>query len=129
MRKDNWDFYKGLLMFSVVFGHTITALVSGANVSIWLYKFLRTFDMPMFAWISGYYLKISCKNYSVTSNLLNKVGTILFPAVLWSGIINLLMRTPFFQQGRIWFLWSIFFVSVIIIFVDFFRRCFRFDRG
>ena len=55
-RNAKWDFYRGLLIWGVVIGHTITALKSGDSSYVWLHTFLRMYDMPMFAFISGYFI-------------------------------------------------------------------------
>lgn len=118
-REERWDFYKGLLMFSVILGHSITALKAGADVRVWLTLFIRTFDMPMFAFISGYFLRKSCNRHDVHINILNKIGSILFPVILWNWIFNFASGSIRFGIGRFWFLWSIFFISCIVICIDF----------
>lgn len=35
-RNAKWDFYRGLLIWGVVIGHTITALKSGDSSYVWL---------------------------------------------------------------------------------------------
>ena len=55
-RNAKWDFYKGMLIWGVVIGHMITALKAGGDCYVWLHTFLRTYDMPMFAFISGYFI-------------------------------------------------------------------------
>ena len=117
-RDDRYDFYKGLLMFSVVFGHVITALANGISIPSGIHVFVRTFDMPAFAFISGFFLRKSCRKHPFHVGVLNKIGSILFPAFLWSGIINILLGDKFFSIGRLWFLWSIFFVSCVILIID-----------
>ncbi len=118
-RRDyRWDFYKGILIFGVILGHTITAFKCGSTVSSWLAVFLRTYDMPMFAFVTGYFLYKSCKRRKAHLNILNKITSILFPIVLWNLIFNLASLNLSFSIGRFWFLWSIFYVSVIIIAVD-----------
>lgn len=60
MRDKRIDFAKGMLMFCVIYGHMINALLSGTPHSpIWLHVFVRTFDMPFFMILSGYFLKRS----------------------------------------------------------------------
>ena len=120
MKRDGrWDFYKGLLMFSVILGHTITALKNGIEMPTWITVFIRTFDMPAFAFISGFFIHKSCGKHNLAINLLNKVTSILFPVVLWNGLKNLYFGVPFFSTGGLWFLWSIFCVSCIIICIHF----------
>lgn len=117
-RVNRWDFYKGLLMLSVVWGHTITALKAGALDSMGILVFLRTFDMPMFAFITGYFLKKSCEKRSWHENIINKIGVILCPVIIWNLLYNVLVGSLSLNVGRFWFLWSIFFVSCIVIIID-----------
>ncbi len=125
MREERWDFYKGFLIFSVIWGHCINALRAGEFYSVWIHIFLRSFDMPMFAFISGVFLRKSCQKRSCVENLLNKIGTILLPVVLWNIIYNLIGGKPGFYIGRFWFLWSIFFVSCVIILIDTFFKNYK----
>lgn len=118
MREKRWDFYKGMLMFSVVVGHTITALKAGASEPVWVLIFIRTFDMPMFAFVTGVFLRKSCNKHLFYENILNKVGTILLPIILWNWILNLLTGNFSLSIGQFWFLWSIFYVCCIVILID-----------
>lgn len=119
MRDDRWDFYKSMLILSVVTGHLITVFKCGSTVSSYFLVFIRTYDMPMFALISGYFLKQSCLRNTCMNNLLNKVSTILFPVIVWNVIFNLITGNSLFTVTRFWFLWSIFFVSVTMIVIDY----------
>lgn len=118
MRDERWDFYKGILMFCIVTGHTITVLKAGVQDPVWLLIFIRTFDVPMFAFITGVFLKKSCNKHSWRENILNKIGSILVPIIIWNWIFNLLLGHPSISVKRFWFLWSIFFCCCIIILID-----------
>lgn len=118
MRDKRWDFYKGLLIFSVVLGHTITALKAGASEPVWVLIFIRTFDMPMFAFVTGVFLRKSCNKRSFYENIINKVCTLLIPIILWNWILNLMLGDFCLNTGRFWFLWSIFYVCCIVILID-----------
>lgn len=109
-RNLRYDFYRGMLIIGVVIGHIITALRQGGGGTPWIHVFVRTYDMPMFAFITGVFLKKSCDKHSVWTNLLNKTTTILLPTVLWNIII-----TRDFSFGCLWYLWSSYIASVGII--------------
>lgn len=116
-RDNRYDFCRCVLVFSVVLGHTITALQAGGGTDvIGLHVFIRTFDMPMFAFISGYFLYSSCRKRDWKENIINKLTTILFPLILWLFIYNLIEGT--FMIGRFWFLWSILMCNCLIIVTD-----------
>ncbi len=114
-RLSEYDFCKGLLMIGVVLGHSITALKAGSNCDVWIHVFIRTYDMPFFAFISGVFLRKSCEKHNTFENVFNKVTSILFPVLLWNLIFDPI--TGYFSVTRFWFLWSIFFCSVGIIIV------------
>jgi len=120
MQRDNrYDFYKGMLMLGVIFGHVLTALQNGQGGTFPLHAFIRTYDMPMYALISGYFLRSSCNRHSPVYNILGKIGGILFPAILWDVLFNLIGGTIAINIDRFWFLPAIFFCSVIIILADY----------
>ncbi len=122
-RNAKYDFYRGLLMLGVVWGHTITALRFGVGGSSALLHFFRTYDMPMFAFISGYFLNKTIKKHGFSSNILNKIGMILFPILLWNIIFSAI-NTVVFSAGislsfsRFWFLWAIFIVSIMVLAIE-----------
>lgn len=116
-RNELYDFYKALLMFGVVWGHTITNL-GGGDASCNITWFLRLYDMPFFMLISGYFLSFSVKKESIKGLLLDKTTTILLPALLWSIIIS--RRFVLYYSGY-YFLYAVFFSSLTVILVE--RLC------
>lgn len=115
-RNKLYDFYKGLLIFCITWGHVIKAFNMGENEP-WIYMFIRTFDLPMFAMISGYFLKMSVNRRGVFPNILNKVGTLLLPALFWELVFGLIKRDIRFGTSM-WFLYAVFISAVIIILLD-----------
>ena len=116
-RDEIYDFFKGMLMIGVVLGHVLSALQGGEGKTYWIHEFVRTYDMPMFAFISGFFLKRSCAKRSALQNCLNKVCTILFPALIWGEIYSLL-GGRFIPSLGPWFLYSMFASSIIVIVID-----------
>jgi fucose 4-O-acetylase-like acetyltransferase len=100
-----------MLIWGVVIGHMITVLKCGSDTTVWLHTFLRTYDMPMFAFICGYFLRKSIYKHSWKNVMLRKIETILYPTVLWNVILNVLTRN---MSIYLWYLWSIFFCSIIV---------------
>lgn len=84
------DFYKGVLMLGVVWGHTITALRNGEGASLYLLTFFRTYDMPFFMLLSGYFLFYSMKNNKWQIVMIDKIGTILIPLIVWEIFISVI---------------------------------------
>ena len=106
MRDGKLDFFKGLLIWSVVLGHTLNALTPAENV---LHSLLRTFDLPMFMYISGYLLRGSIARYDWRQLILNKFTNIVVPALIWM-CISLLFGDKCFY----YFLWAVFVSSLIV---------------
>ena len=79
--------------------------------------------MPMFAFLSGYFLKKSCEKHKFSENILNRIGTILIPILVWNVIFSVLQR--WISIERFWFLWSLFFCNVIVFCID---KIFRFNK-
>ena len=81
------DFIKGILIFGVVYGHVITALTVGSHQQVWLHTFMRTFDMPFFMLLSGFFFRKSLSSNGFVKVLLNRLTMIgiLLPVI---GIIK-----------------------------------------
>lgn len=108
-RNLRFDFYKGFLMFGVIWGHLITCLLGGERNDISIHWMLRTYDMPFFMFISGYFLAIGLQRKNIKQMLLDKVTTILLPTVFWS-----LLCSMFRAWDMFYFLWAVFYSSVFV---------------
>lgn len=109
MRNNKLDFFKGFLMFSVVFGHTINALLYNTGGHIALHTLLRTFDMPMFMLISGFLLRGSLQRHSEWHTIANRATGIALPAIIWIAITFAIGH-----KNTYYFLWAVFGSSTII---------------
>lgn len=118
VRDNKFDFYKGILMLGVVWGHIITALKYGSSEPSWILSFFRTYDMPMFAFITGVFLRKSIQSHSTMENLCNKVGMILLPTLMWNIIFNLAIGRFEISFNEFWFLWATFTSTIIIIIIE-----------
>jgi len=116
-RNGEYDFIRGVLMFGVTLGHVLTALLYSSDLNPWFYVFIRSYDMPMFAMISGMFLRSSLSRKKWGDVLVNKITTILIPAILWELIFGVIKRDIRFGTSC-WFLYAIFFSSIIIILID-----------
>ena len=121
-RDNRFDFYKGVLIFGVVYGHMLTVLKSNAGDDYAIHQFIRTYDMPMFAFISGYFLYISLSRNSLRTNIQNKIVGILYPSLLWEYVPCLLTRRFHIVPGSFWFTYSLFFCLLIILFIESFIK-------
>ncbi len=120
-RKEWPDYQKGILMFGVVWGHLITIFLDGSPNHISIHWIIRTFDMPFFMLLSGYFLSFSIRKHGILTNITNKLTAILFPTILWSLISSL---------GRgihgFYFLYAVFWSSIITLFCSLFPKAIRF---
>ena len=112
VRDSTVDFAKGMLMWCVVYGHSVDALCGGMPHSpVWLHSFVRTFDLPFFMVISGYFLKRSFERKSLRSVVLDRLTMLLAPIVVWT-----LLRGQFnVFSGMYYFLWAVLASSMICV--------------
>jgi fucose 4-O-acetylase-like acetyltransferase len=95
MKRVDWiDYAKGIGIFLVVFGHVIRGLFSSYGeenlmglqpIDTWIY----TFHMPLFFFVSGLF-SITSEHKTIKEFILEKSRTILYPYVIWCGIIGVL---------------------------------------
>lgn len=77
--------------------------------------------MPFFMLLSGYFLSFSIKKHGILTNITNKLTTILFPTILWSLISSLGRSIHGF-----YFLYAVFWSSIITLFCSLFPKAIRF---
>lgn len=104
------DFIKGMLMWSVVYGHSIDALCGGLpHNPVWLHLFVRTFDLPFFMVISGYFLRQSLQRKAFGRCFVDRVTMLFVPICFWTllrGHLNVFI-------GMYYFLWAVLMCSII----------------
>ena len=107
VRDNKLDFYKGCLIWSIVLGHCLNVFCPRGSE---LHVLLRTFDLPMFMYISGFLLRGSLAKYEWKQLLMNKATTLVMPALIWAGV-------SFLCGDRCWyyFLWAVFFSCAVVI--------------
>lgn len=109
-RDETIDFFKGLLILGVIWGHTITALsLDHFDSGVWIHRFFRVYDMPFFMLLSGFFLSKGVKKYTLKTFLVNRAGMLLIPIVVW----NVAGRT--YNMMNFYFLWAVFISSVICV--------------
>ena len=112
-RDKELDFLKGMLMWGVVWGHVISCLLNKYTYAIWIHTFFRTYDMPMFMLLSGYFLSLSIHKYSLFQLIRNKTTTILFPTLIWAAI-----ESNFHTIFSYYFLYAIFCSSIVVSIIE-----------
>lgn len=110
-RNEDVDFYKGLLMWGVIYGHMLAGINRTFDTgSSFLYAFLTIFDMPFFMILSGFFLKKSLSKKTVIELLRSRTTMIFVPIVIWTLIAGQ------WTIGRYYFLWAVYVSSLICIF-------------
>lgn len=109
-RDDSVDFAKGMLMLGIIYGHMVTALFGGGkHIQVWLHSVVRTYDLPFFMLLSGFFLQRSLMKNGCWSTALNRIGMIGLPIVFWTlirGHINV-------WGWAYYFLWAVFVCSLL----------------
>lgn len=109
-RNKNIDFYKGILMWGVIYGHLMKAINMGfCSHMDFFYAFMRVFDMPFFMILSGFFLNKGLSKKSVKELLADKTSMILFPIIIWTLCAGQLSITKYY------FLWAAYICSIICI--------------
>lgn len=114
MRDNRFDNLKGLLIFLVVFGHSMEVFKSYDVISETLYMFIYMFHMPVFVFVSGYFSKNTSRSSAFTG--------VLLPYILFNTVFNLITSVylgiesfSFIMPAwALWYLLSLFFWRVII---------------
>jgi fucose 4-O-acetylase-like acetyltransferase len=106
------DFVKGMLMWCVIYGHSIDALCGGLSHSpVWLHSFVRTFDLPLFMVISGFFLRRGIERKSLSIVVLDRITMLFVPIAAWTllrGHLNVF-------SGMYYFLWAVLVSSLICV--------------
>lgn len=116
------DSLKGILIILVVFGHAIQETMKSGCFDNHLWNIIYSFHMPAFMAVSGYL------NYQIgggtrrLSTIWRRFQQLMIPFVVWA-IIELLIKPPYsiesivnvflYPDGSFWFLWVLFFITVI----------------
>jgi len=121
------DFLKSLAIILVILGHVLQGLVRECDSNI-LFKFIYSFHMPLFMFLSGY-----LSGYDFSNGFLRKkFAILLIPFFVWlliSGVFNFglqMIHGEFYgflrflghaivspDAGGLWFLWVLFFCYVL----------------
>ena len=94
-RQNGKDIAKAIGIYLVITGHLLSAQAQAGHALIYLVH------MPLFFWISGYFLYGSVKKHSIAENVRNKTGTLLIPFLVWSGVALLANLAVSFLNGSL----------------------------
>lgn len=122
------DSLKGTLIVLVVLGHAIQEVMKQGCFDNHLWNYIYSFHMPAFMAVSGFL------NYRMGGGITKRISTIyrrfqqlMIPFFCWAIIqfaitppyqIKSLVDVVIYPEGSFWFLWVLFFISVIYIMGD-----------
>lgn len=123
IKRIEWlDELRGIAIFLVVLGHVCQFGFSVETYSL-LFRIIYSFHMPLFFFISGYARGLSEKNINI--GVLAR--QLLLPFVTWAIIKSIVERDISLSRclwviqnpasGGLWFLWVLFFISIITCFI------------
>lgn len=107
----------------VVFGHAIQGTMGEACFNNHLWNIIYSFHMPAFMAISGYLnYRVQGEGITRASIISRRFQQLLVPFFIWA-LIRVLVNPPYnlqafiniflYPDGSFWFLWVLFFISVI----------------
>lgn len=122
------DSLKGLLIVLVVLGHAIQETLKVGCFENHVWNYIYSFHMPAFMAVSGFL------NYRMGGGITKRISTIyrrfqqlLIPFLCWA-LINILIYPPYhidsfvnailYPDGSFWFLWVLFFITVLFYIGD-----------
>ena len=128
-RDEYLDFVKGIAVFLVVYGHCIQYFsICGDFFENIIFKYIYSFHMPLFMFISGYLFFRTVSRHTLRDTLMRKWRGILVPAIVWGGLYYIVEIAIKYIQGErtevnisgllhsvsgYWFIWSVF--SCVIV--------------
>ncbi len=122
-----FDNLKGLLIFLVVFGHSLELLKDNYEIANIIYTFIYIFHMPAFIFISGYFSKDLKKSQNTAfEKFLLPFLIITLP---WNIALVLLGITDFYSfftpAWAMWYLFSMFIWKLLLPYLLKIRRIFK----
>lgn len=127
MRKDGFDIVKAIAIWMVVIGHLYDSISDNDSVII----FIQFSHMPIFFFISGYFLWGSAQKYSLLEICLKKTKSLLVPYFVWSIVSFLANSVLIFVRDTggyleefigimlysrsVWFLIELYFSSILFV--------------
>lgn len=130
------DIIKGFAIILVVYGHCIEYYSDEYLKGVLFYSdrfhnFIYSFHMPLFMLVSGYLFYGSVVHHSWRQNLKTRFSKLMLPIILWNTIYLVIANVITLLEGKeipwsaellsyfsaLWFLWAIFWCSLIVLFV------------
>ena len=130
-RERKWDFLRGIAIFLVILGHTIQWMEPDWKHNL-LFIGIYSFHMPLFMFISGYFLRNNLHQIAFWKWQKQKTGQLLIPSLVNSLLYSALLLIPISLgvSTRIaqWDAQALWYLNVLWLFLVFARivACFPF---
>lgn len=135
------DWVKGVAIILMVLGHCMQygskyradELYFENGLFMWIYSF----HMPLFMLVSGYLFRKSMLHRTFLSNIKHRAIALLLPVFTWNSLWLVHINSSLLISGEVnfrlseqlqsyfsalWFLWALFWCSIIVLFVHRFLR-------
>lgn len=118
------DNLKGFLILLVVLGHCIQFTTDGFDHVV-LFRFIYSFHMPLFMWVSGY---VNYREHKIEIGVLRRRAIQLaLPFLAWTLLNALIAQNPFYiidaffdPAVSVWFVWDLFLIICFSTIINFF---------
>ena len=131
-RTEILDIMKGVAIILMILGHCIQHgsgklyLTNASYFNNPVFQFIYSFHMPLFMLVSGYVFFYSMNRHTFTDNIIKKIKQLLVPILTYSIIdaiiYSIINKVPLLSAiniiDNIWFLWAVFYCSLVILFVN-----------
>lgn len=134
-RIDYIDILKGIAIFLVIWGHVIQN--GGMKRNFFedkMFIFIYSFHMPLFMMLSGFVFSKNIVKKTFYEHIKSKMLRLAMPAIVWGALFyivkfiveNYLLKNTFLFNlqeffraiWNIWFLWSLFFCTIIVLIAE-----------
>lgn len=123
IRDKSFDFIKGILIFLVVWGHSIQFYIDGNYLLNPIYIWIYSFHMPLFIFVSGYF-GAKTVNGDIITCIKKQWHRLFLPSLIWTVIrffsVNIhtveelgLLQSIYNSFRGIWFLYCLFALYII----------------
>ena len=127
------DSLKGILMVLVVLGHAIQEVLKQGCFDSHVWCLIYSFHMPAFMAISGF-VSFHKGGGAKFSTIVRRFQQLIIPFIIWA-LIRLVINPPYtikalgnvflYPDGSFWFLWVLFFITVLFVFGDWISERFK----
>lgn len=120
------DAFKGFLIVLVVLGHALQCILGDASEDNAIWRLIYSFHMPCFIMLSGLFApKIVQDIRTLGRIVVRRCTQLLIPMLCWQAIYHFIpprqsiSLASFIDCGVYWFLWALFFITVIFVFAEY----------